>query len=68
MNELKLEGWVYFETKATNIKDAIADFKEKCESIGLNVDNLRNNVRFVDKNGETIAFGNDISDFEEFER
>ena len=53
MNELYSAGWIYFQTDKKTLKEASEDFYRKCESIGLNVDNMKE-IELRDENGNEI--------------
>ena len=59
MNELYVKGWVYFKTNKTTLKEADEEFCRLCESIGLNVDNLNQEMELRDEDGYVIEYEDD---------
>ncbi len=43
-NELYVKGWFYFDTDATDNDAAIEEFRNACEEIGINADNITDAV------------------------
>lgn len=40
MNELKIEGYIYFQTNATTKEAAMREFLLACNQAGINADNV----------------------------
>ena len=53
MNELTVQGWVYWETDKKTAEEALREFKKVCEKVGINADNITA-AELFDEDGESI--------------
>ena len=53
-NELMVTGWFYMDTYCTTNEVAVRQFRAKCESVGINADNIQNAI-IRNSDGEDIT-------------
>lgn len=54
MNEVRVEGIFYMQTTVTTNDDALREFRDKCEQVGINADNIFN-VIIRDEDGNDLT-------------
>ena len=53
-NEIFVKGYIYFPTDAKTAKEGYDEFSKICEAVGINSDNMKENIELRDKNSNPI--------------